>query len=133
MLGDHKGKGLNISGEVWAVSDETLKAMDDYEGLRKGYYSREKIPVTCSGVISPIGADNFPESFARDTKSSHSVAKTDEISVYIYFKTKSDPSLLEQEFLPAYTYELHKQVYKPIRHIQVKQRAYLGIDYELGH
>lgn len=96
--------------------------MDDYEGLRKGYYCREKIPVSPVFRISEFSQQNFPE-----------VKLGGEVTAYVYFKVKSDESLLQLPFLEVYDYKLHKQLYKPIKHIQVKQRAYLGIEYDIGH
>ncbi len=33
LLADSGGDGLNVVGEVWAVNNEGLRGLDDYEGV----------------------------------------------------------------------------------------------------
>eukprot|EP01126_Amoeba_proteus_P051456 TRINITY_DN6143_c0_g1_i7.p2 TRINITY_DN6143_c0_g1~~TRINITY_DN6143_c0_g1_i7.p2 ORF type:complete len:231 (+),score=52.85 TRINITY_DN6143_c0_g1_i7:1524-2216(+) len=118
---DERGKGNQIVGEIWRVSDETLQAMDEYEGLRKGYYSRKQIHASTF-----LDTGSSPHHGPSSSSSSS-------IPVFIYVKSSFDSSLLDLDFISEYTLEHQKNLYQPIRHIQVKQRRYLGLEYELGH
>jgi gamma-glutamylcyclotransferase (GGCT)/AIG2-like uncharacterized protein YtfP len=91
--------GHCIKGEVWRVDEETLKGLDEYEGVGKGYYSRNSIKVK---------------------KENGQVITAD-----AYFKIEAG-ELASRPFLEEYTYEFHKKNYKAINHIQVKQLQYLG-------
>ncbi|KAH9130544.1 hypothetical protein LEN26_008427 [Aphanomyces euteiches] len=44
------GEGVPIAGEVFAVDQSTLEALDILEGTSTGYYKRELIPVQCNGL-----------------------------------------------------------------------------------
>ena len=102
LLGDLPGEGKNIIGELWKVDKISLAGMDDYEGVNKNYYDRRQIPVTCEFNDRVYYAN-------------------------AYFKIQSNAELRERPYLSEYTYEYHKKYYQPIRHIQVKQQAYLGV------
>ena len=95
-----KDEGFCVKGEVWEVDQISLSGMDDYEGVNKGYYSREKIHVLCNGQ---------------------------DLYVNVYFKLHSDDDIFERKFHEEYTLEYHQNNYQPIRHIQVKQKQYLGV------
>jgi gamma-glutamylaminecyclotransferase len=90
--------GKYVRGEIWSVNDESLKGLDEYEGVGKGYYCRKTIRVTHDNSI--IEAD-------------------------AYFKIDAG-TLQNKPFLDEYTLEFHKSHYKSIKHIQVKQLQYLG-------
>jgi len=45
LLGDMRGQGHKILGEIWLVDEETLQGLDEYEGIGKGYYERMSIDV----------------------------------------------------------------------------------------
>lgn len=95
-----KGTGKQVKGEVWRVSADSLLGMDDYEGVNKGYYSREFITVSCN-----------------DTS----------METNVYFKLEHSGELLQRPMHEEYSLEYHLAHYQPIRHIQVKQKAYLGV------
>jgi gamma-glutamylcyclotransferase (GGCT)/AIG2-like uncharacterized protein YtfP len=98
LLADIEG-GHNIRGEVWRVDDETLKGLDEYEGVGKGYYCRKEVKVKQqNGQVMTANA---------------------------YFKIDAG-ALKNESFLEEYTLEFHKRNYKAIKHIQVKQLQYLG-------
>lgn len=50
-LGWHPGmvldteNGLEIKGELWAVDDETLAKLDEYEGLAEAFYTRGDVAI----------------------------------------------------------------------------------------
>jgi hypothetical protein len=50
------------------------------------------------------------------------------MEVDVYFKTESSEELRNAEFFEEYTLEYHLKHYKAIRHIQVKQLAYLNYE-----
>lgn len=93
-------KGHHIKGELWEVDKISLEGMDDYEGITKGYYSRELIQISCNNSI---------------------------YNANVYFKLEVSEDLLERELHSEYSLEYHKSHYQPIRHIQVKQKQYLGV------
>lgn len=101
LLGDLPGKGKNIIGEVWKVNEETLLGLDEYEGVSKGYYCRKTIKV---------------------------LLNSKEMEVDVYFKTESSEELRNSEYFEEYTLKYHLEHYKAIRHIQVKQLAYLNYE-----
>jgi len=102
LLGDLPGKGKQIRGEVWAVDDVSLKGLDEYEGISKGYYCRRSIPV----VITKNG-------------------KQSTVKAFVYFKTTSEDELRKKEYQEEYTLNYHQQYYHAIKHILVKQKMYL--------
>lgn len=118
VLGDEdlraSGQGLNILGEVFLVSD--FRYLDEYEGVHKGYYERRLIQVTTTKDGQPTG----------------------NMSAYIYVLRESEKD--QDEFdrqklrvaprVPEYTKAMHQQLYRPIRHILVKQNKYLAMQSE---
>lgn len=107
---DISESGKEIEGEVWNVDEETLKGLDDYEGTTKGYYTRKEIPVLINSCV---------------------------VSAFVYFKTtqltEKEKELIKENILSSYTLDMHKKYYRPIQHIQIKQRQYLGIEYHTPH
>eukprot|EP01087_Luapelamoeba_hula_P011320 TRINITY_DN3064_c0_g1_i1.p1 TRINITY_DN3064_c0_g1~~TRINITY_DN3064_c0_g1_i1.p1 ORF type:complete len:541 (+),score=79.64 TRINITY_DN3064_c0_g1_i1:40-1662(+) len=103
LLGDLPGQGKHVKGEVWCVNDETLLGLDEYEGINKGYYSRREIEVH-------LGISAEEPSTA---------------SVGVYFKTDSNQMLRAGPFLEEYTLAWHKDNYRAIRHIWIKQELYM--------
>lgn len=107
----------HVVGELWNVSQECLNNLDDYEGIRKGYYKRELISVI---------PDNTP-------------GKTEQAFVYYLatpreelLKTASvvQPTLRKAPGTDSYpvveyTLHMHRTLYNPVRHIQVKQLGYI--------
>lgn len=101
LLGDTPGTGEGIVGELWRVSAEALEGLDEHEGIQKGHYERRCISVVRHGDNTVVSAD-------------------------VYFKVNSSAELRACEQHPEYTMEMHKELYCPIRHIEVKQQLYLG-------
>eukprot|EP01084_Bolivina_argentea_P310158 536633_1 len=103
--------GKNILGELWHIDYETLIGLDDYEGCNKGHYKRKKIDI--------IMIDENKEE-----------GKSEElIKANIYMKADVGNVDFSKSGLNEYDYEYHKKYYSPIKHIQVKQLAYLGEDF----
>lgn len=68
--------------------------------MSKGYYTRVPIELDCvTGV---------------------------RMSADVYVKVQSGEELRSNPFLEQYAIDYHNETYRPIRHIQVKQQAYLG-------
>ena len=44
-IAPHVGDREGVAGEVWAVSDEALRWLDEFEGVHEGLYRREPIPL----------------------------------------------------------------------------------------
>ena len=97
---DIKGKGNNIKGELYKIDHECMENLDEYEGVTKGHYKRMEISVQ-------INNGNV-------------------IKAHVYCKHKFNDNELNREYIDEYTMECHKKYYSPIKHIQVKQLAYLG-------
>lgn len=68
--------------------------------MSKGYYARVPIEVDCATGVR-MTAD-------------------------VYVKMEASDDLKAGPFLDEYTLEYHTNYYRPMRHIQVKQHAYLG-------
>jgi len=81
----------------------------------KGYYSRRQIK-----VIQRRPAKENEKEMAGEVEEETFLANA-------YFKVQSSPELREAEFQQEYTLEMHKRLYRAIRHIQVKQEMYLGV------
>jgi len=104
---NNNNNGKQISGELWKVSSILLQDMDEYEGVHKGYYKREEITVqTDHGKVQ---------------------------KAFVYVRCESSPTLEALESHSAYTLEHHQKFYQPIKHIQVKQLAYLSEQYHCDH
>ena len=82
----------------------------------KGYYSRRQIKV----IQRRPAKENEKEMAGED-------AAEETFLVDAYFKVQSSVELREAEFQQEYTLEMHKRLYRAIRHIQVKQEMYLGV------
>jgi gamma-glutamylcyclotransferase (GGCT)/AIG2-like uncharacterized protein YtfP len=96
-----------IVGEVWSVDDECLDGLDEYEGCGKGYYDRVPVKVYDS-------EDGGTELTAQ---------------VYCWSRdAEASADLLERPCIAEYTRKIHDALYSAIRHIQVKQELYLGVN-----
>jgi gamma-glutamylcyclotransferase (GGCT)/AIG2-like uncharacterized protein YtfP len=97
---EYKDSDLHqITGEIWSVEADTLRGLDDYEGVSKGYYQRIMIPVEDDGSM---------------------------VEAYIYVLQVPSDDLRGKDTFDEYTVEMHERYYKPVRHIQRKQFAYIG-------
>jgi len=110
LLGNlDKGIGHQIIGEVWYVRDDNLKGLDEYEGLSKGYYDRISISVK----------------MLKCNPSPLSLEEKESIDAFVYVKKESSPELRAKEYLSEYLIDYHREYYRPIEHILVKQEMYL--------
>jgi len=100
LLGDMPGQEKSVCGELWWVDSDTLEGLDEYEGVRKGHYERRPIEVL-SEEGNTVVAD-------------------------VYFKVSSSEELRTYEQHSEYTLQMHHELYRPIRHIEVKQQLYIG-------
>lgn len=98
-----------VLGELWTVSDEMLRGIDEYEGIQKGHYSREEIEVVREHRCGTTTCKAFCYFYAVKPGAS-----------------EVDASLMVETRISEYTAEQQKKRYKPIHHIQVKQLQYLG-------
>lgn len=83
------------------VTRECLQNLDDYEGLSKGYYLRKRISVQL-----------------HDPSNSLVIAS-------VYCVDALPPHLEKGPFLEEYTLSYHREFYRPVSHIQVKQLNYI--------
>eukprot|EP01051_Picozoa_sp_SAG22_P007046 SAG22_NODE_483_length_9925_cov_3.568186_1_plen_664_part_00 len=103
-----------VRGELWLVDDETLAALDDYEGVGlKGYYDRVPVEVE----VSAAAAGRWW--LGRCARPSHTTA-------WVYVLREPELELVQLPRIAEYTLELHDDVYKPVAHIKVKQQLYLA-------
>eukprot|EP00746_Dinoflagellata_sp_MGD_P129929 gnl/MRDRNA2_/MRDRNA2_63972_c0_seq1.p1 gnl/MRDRNA2_/MRDRNA2_63972_c0~~gnl/MRDRNA2_/MRDRNA2_63972_c0_seq1.p1 ORF type:complete len:323 (+),score=54.81 gnl/MRDRNA2_/MRDRNA2_63972_c0_seq1:131-970(+) len=91
ILLDCREGGLNVSGEVFHVDDDTLEALDILEGVKKGAYYKHDISVT---LISEWSVSQG------------------EMKCTAYFFPFSGRELLALERLSAYTQD-HHALYQP--------------------
>lgn len=103
-LGDCKGRGHCVRGELYMVDQETLQGLDDYEGLGKGHYIRVRVPVR------PLS--NESNAWPPDAE--------------MYVKAESSSELRALKPFKEYTRTMHRERYHAIKHIQVKQQMYLS-------
>jgi len=104
--------GHHIIGEIWLVNNAILEGLDEYEGITKGYYCRSDIEVRpCNNAHTQH----------TNTHDNTGILKAD-----AYFKITSSPRLRSKKYYDEYTLEYHRQHYRAIQHIRVKQKMYLG-------
>jgi gamma-glutamylcyclotransferase (GGCT)/AIG2-like uncharacterized protein YtfP len=94
--------GERIHGELWSVSAECLDNLDDYEGVSKQYYQRQRISVQLEDATNSL------------------------LTAEVYCLHSLPPDLANGPFLEEYSLSLHREFYRPVAHIQVKQLGYLG-------
>jgi gamma-glutamylcyclotransferase (GGCT)/AIG2-like uncharacterized protein YtfP len=127
--GKGDGEGSCVVGELWVVSDECLKNLDDYEGLSKSYYERTVIEV------SPISSKILNESEAvtseggkgkvDDDSGAVTSAANTVVLAEVYHLPVLPSGLEKGPFLEKYSLSMHRELYNPIQHIQVKQLKYI--------
>ena len=105
-----------VVGELWQISPECLQNLDEYEGVGKGYYKRERIDLQlsrgegCSAFVYCL--DTLPKDLRKTASSTVT-------------KTAPDQSPNSREPLVEYTLEVHQALYNPVQHILVKQLGYI--------
>jgi hypothetical protein len=93
--------GERIHGELWSVSAECLDNLDDYEGVSKQYYERKRISVQLEDSSNSL------------------------VTAEVYCVRSLPEHLATGPFLDDYSLSLHREFYRPVAHIQVKQLGYL--------
>ncbi|MEZ6122576.1 MAG: gamma-glutamylcyclotransferase family protein [Planctomycetaceae bacterium] len=53
------GRGLSIHGELYRVTPECLRRLDDVEGVDEGLYARERIDLLTGDLLTPAWAYIF--------------------------------------------------------------------------
>jgi len=101
-----------VRGELWQVDDEGLAGLDDYEGITKGYYGRTT--TSCRVTSLP------PGSRSPQTVQAQIYGLLDAQHLW----TSREIRMLE--CVPEYTLTLHRELYRPIEHILLKQQLYLA-------
>ncbi len=96
--------GFRIIGELYQVTESCLRGLDEYEGLSKGYYNRQLISVEAVRNKATVFIDAF-----------------------VYTLNNPSSQLKEKEPTHEYSLNMHRSLYSPIAHIQVKQIAYFGL------
>lgn len=104
----------HILGELWEVSSECLKNLDDYEGIGKKYYKRTMEPVI---TLNDSSTEIKAHVYFLDVPVSELLARTSAVSPTA--ATSGTGPILE------YDLKIHKTLYNPIEHIQIKQLKYL--------
>lgn len=105
-----------IKGELWWVTPECLKNLDAYEGISKGYYSRQSIEVSLTSTsIQSSGDDNVSKTTSQAEQRQ---------AAYIYVLNQSPDNLKLQPRLREYSLSMHAELYRAIQHIQIKQKNY---------
>ncbi len=101
--------GEFVHGEVWRCDPVTLQNLDEYEGISKGYYERRTIRVRVFKG-KPTALDRTETEMNAD----------------VYVLNRSADKLRNSAVMSEYSLEFHRQHYKPIQHILVKQDLYLS-------
>lgn len=104
-----------VRGELFAVDTEALAGIDEYEGVSKGHYRRLPVSVTL-----PSGATSEAQCYFYSC--TPGAERRQEGGVVV---GTPDRQLLAAPSLSEYTLVQQQQLYKPIKHIQVKQAQYL--------
>ena len=89
------------------------------QGVEKGHYQRLPVSVTLPESGAVCVAQCY---FLKSTPGMSSVGVPDDTDA----AGMIDPRLPEAECMSEYSPEQQRELYKPIRHIQVKQMLYLG-------
>jgi gamma-glutamylaminecyclotransferase len=101
LEGEGNGSEKRIVGEVYLATEEQLGRMDEYEGTAKGHYARNSVLVSVGGRPGVLEA-------------------------WIYQKRGGGEALRAgARCVEEYTLEMHRRLYRPVRHIAVKQSGYL--------
>jgi gamma-glutamylaminecyclotransferase len=99
LLGDLPDQGCRVRGELFRVCAVDMLGLDEYEGCGKGYYERRVLPVVD--------------------------AEGRRVEAHAFVKCASSADLRARPFLSEYSLDFHRQHYRAIRHIGVKQDLYM--------
>jgi gamma-glutamylcyclotransferase (GGCT)/AIG2-like uncharacterized protein YtfP len=102
VLMDQPGRGQQVSGELWLIDERTLEAMDELEGVKRGYYYRRSVSVSLLPSLLQGLCDGYLRSLCDAAGNVESVA-------YFY---PSQPTLLDLDTISEYTIAEHAQ-YQP--------------------
>lgn len=117
--------GKRIKGELWEVTADCLRCLDDYEGVSKGYYNRATISVTIDDeatrrVYQSSHIQAAVYILAKERHTSHLFSSSSSSSDSSFSSSPSSSS----SFLAEYTLDMQRAYYNPISHIQIKQVKY---------
>lgn len=104
LLHDQQGAGHHVVGELYMVDSDTLAGLDQYEGLSKRYYRRPTIPVRWGGAGGEAATTT---------------------AAFVFAMTDSPAELRALPPCTEYTLERHREQYRAVEHILLKQRLYL--------
>ncbi|CAM9864092.1 unnamed protein product, partial [Heterosigma akashiwo] len=96
-----------VRGELYAVDAETLRNLDEYEGVGKGHYARRPLAAAAARVASA----RWPPAAVVRAKA--------------YLKARAAPGLWARPRLGEYSAAAHAEGYNAVRHVRVKQQGYL--------
>ena len=99
-----------VHGELWRIDEESLAALDDYEGITKGYYGRDQ--VECEVEANESCPDG--------------VVKAQMFGVTDPSHFWDEDELRSLHCISEYSLERHKESYSAIEHISLKQQLYLA-------
>jgi gamma-glutamylcyclotransferase (GGCT)/AIG2-like uncharacterized protein YtfP len=113
---------MRVRGELWKVNEEGLQGLDEYEGVGKGHYARRLIEVDDESKSSHDNDNDDDDNDGADSP---------RVRAYVYepsaaFGAKLGAALGGLKSIEEYTLDTHKQLYRPIAHIEVKQALYLS-------
>ena len=105
-------KKCSVKGEIWKVGPEALENLDAYEGVGKKYYVRVPLEVELLGGEGEEGRV---------------------LECQVYGLEEFGEGLRGLCGLEEYTEEVHRERYRAVQHIQVKQLKYLGLEPNAAH
>ena len=113
-----------VVGELWEVSEDCLRNLDDYEGVSKGYYRRDAIDVCLTGqglLSNPLRRANVYHLVTP-------LRQLKNVATVVMSKNNSadgNAITIDSEPKVEYTLKMHTALYNAVRHIQVKQMSYI--------
>ena len=124
------GEGCRVKGEVWKVGPEALENLDAYEGVGKKYYVRVPLKV----ALLEEGGEGEGEGKGEGERAGEGEGEEGRVlECQVYGLVEFGEGLKRLEGLEEYTEELHRERYRAVQHIQVKQLKYLGLEPNAAH
>jgi len=115
----------HVHGELWQVTADYLRGMDDYEGIGKGYYRRTEI--ACLLDHSTHGDAPSPKcrSMPPALPVTHPPVFAQAYGVADSRRLWDGAALNSMACIAEYTLDMQDCLYRPIAHISLKQQLYL--------
>lgn len=115
----------HVHGELWQVSADYLRGMDDYEGLGKGYYRRTEIACLLDHSTHVDVPGPMCSSMPQSLPVRHPPVLAQAYGVADSRRLWDAETLKSMACIAEYTLDMQDRMYRPIAHISLKQQLYL--------